>query len=189
MYSTPSKQGGSAAILLQSNLIRRLCMPAYLCTPACVPAYVTHTAPTYFSALTSLTAAQRILHVVLLYAVYVIFGATGGIGQDLAKRLLAANNKVVLAAHDEDKLSKLKEELGGGETKAIDVMNSEQVCVCAGQCMSSFHASAINTSKFLQAGQTLFGKDSYACIFHGMFLHGDCRSLISWKVLQKSMER
>lgn len=64
-----------------------------------------------------------------VYAVYVIFGATGGIGQDLAKRLLAANNKVVLAAHDEDKLSKLKEELGGGETKALDVMNSKQVCL------------------------------------------------------------
>lgn len=78
------------------------------------------------------------MYVVLCYAVYVIFGATGGIGQDLAKRLLAANNKVVLAAHDEDKLSKLKEELGGGETKAVDVMNSKQVCVCAGQGMVLF---------------------------------------------------
>lgn len=76
-----------------------------------------------------MTTAHCIMRVVLSYAVYVIFGATGGIGQDLAKRLLAANNKVVLAAHDEDKLSKLKEELGGGETKAIDVMDSKQVCL------------------------------------------------------------
>ena len=71
----------------------------------------------------------------LFYAVYVIFGATGGIGSDLAKRLLAANSTVVLAAHDEDKLSKLKEELSGGEIKAIDVMNSKQVCLHTWQCM------------------------------------------------------
>ena len=67
------------------------------------------------------------LHEVSVRAVYVIFGATGGVGSDLAKRLLAANNKVVMAADNEDKLSKLKEDLGGGETKAIDVMNSKQV--------------------------------------------------------------
>ena len=67
------------------------------------------------------------LHEHCFHAVYVIFGATGGVGSDLAKRLLAANNKVVMAADNEDKLSKLKEELGGGETKTIDVMNSQQV--------------------------------------------------------------
>ena len=61
-------------------------------------------------------------------AVYVIFGATGGIGSDLAKRLLAANSTVILAADQKDKLSKLKEELGGGETKTVDVLNSKQVC-------------------------------------------------------------
>ena len=60
-------------------------------------------------------------------AVYVIFGATGGIGTDLAKRLLAGKSTVILAADQGDKLSKLKEELGGGETKEIDVMNSKQV--------------------------------------------------------------
>ena len=58
---------------------------------------------------------------------YVIFGATGGIGTDLAKRLLAGKSTVILAAHQGEKLSKLKEELGGGETKEIDVMNSKQV--------------------------------------------------------------
>lgn len=60
-------------------------------------------------------------------AVYVIFGATGGIGADLAKRLLAGKSTVILAADQGDKLSKLKEELGGGETKEVDVMNSKQV--------------------------------------------------------------
>ncbi len=60
-------------------------------------------------------------------AVYVIFGATGGIGANLAQRLLAGKSTVILAADQGDKLSKLKEELGGGETKEINVMNSKQV--------------------------------------------------------------
>lgn len=60
-------------------------------------------------------------------SVYVIFGATGGIGSDLAKRLLAADSTVILAADNGDKLSKLKEKLGGGETQEIDVMNSKQI--------------------------------------------------------------
>ncbi|DBA73172.1 hypothetical protein WJX79_009774 [Trebouxia sp. C0005] len=60
-------------------------------------------------------------------SVYVIFGATGGIGADLAKRLLASKSTVILAADQGDKLSKLKEELGGGETKEVDVMNSKQI--------------------------------------------------------------
>lgn len=63
-----------------------------------------------------------------MHAVYVIFGATGGIGSNLAKRLLDGNNTVILVADQADKLSKLKEELGGGETKEVDVMNSKQVC-------------------------------------------------------------
>ena len=58
---------------------------------------------------------------------YVIFGATGGIGAELAKRLLAGKSRVILAADQEDKLSKLKEDLGGGETKSVDVLNSNQV--------------------------------------------------------------
>ena len=63
-----------------------------------------------------------------LPAVYVIFGATGGIASELAKRLLAAHSKVVLAAQQGDKLNNLKENLGGGDAKEIDVMNSKQVC-------------------------------------------------------------
>ena len=60
-------------------------------------------------------------------AVYVIFGATGGIGQDLAKRLLGAKHQVILAANSGEKLGSLKEELGGGETKEVDVMKSKEV--------------------------------------------------------------
>lgn len=54
-------------------------------------------------------------------AVYVIFGA-GGVGQDLAQRLVAGNSKVILADKD---ISNVK--LDGGEVKEIDAVNSQQV--------------------------------------------------------------
>ena len=87
--------------------------------------------------ISSLLLTQSALQ--LFRAVYVIFGATGGIGSDLAKRLLAADSKVILAADNGDKLSKLKEKLGGGETQEIDVMNSKQVC-----CFPCMHHSSIH---------------------------------------------
>lgn len=109
-------------------------------------------------------------------AVYVIFGATGGIGQDLAKRLLAANNKVVLAAHDNDKLSKLKEELGGGETKAVDVMNSKQVCLNSQRCTLCLYASVAQAVCSLKFDSTC-DKASFYVAFSKEFLHDTCRSL------------
>lgn len=63
----------------------------------------------------------------ILHAVYVIFGATGSIGQDLAKRLLGAKHKVILAANSGEKLDDLKKDLSGGETKEVDVMKSKEV--------------------------------------------------------------
>lgn len=128
------------------------------------------------------------MHVVLSYAVYVIFGATGGIGQDLAKRLLAANNKVVLAAHDEGKLSKLKEELGGGEIKAIDVMNSKQVCLCTGTCLVFMLLQSKQQTSASRPAVALTGLSLYLHLSQ-RFLNGNCRSLTFWKVLQKSMAR
>lgn len=50
-----------------------------------------------------------------------IFGA-GGIGQDLAKRLVAGNSKVILADKD---VSDVK--IDGAEIKEIDALNSKQV--------------------------------------------------------------
>ena len=73
----------------------------------------------------SVTSHQKC---VCYFAVYVIFGATGGIGQDLAKRLLGAKHQVILAANSGEKLGSLKKELGGGESKEVDVMKSKEVC-------------------------------------------------------------
>ena len=50
-----------------------------------------------------------------------IFGA-GGVGQDLAKRLVASNSKVFLADKD---VSDVK--LEGAEIKEIDALNSKEV--------------------------------------------------------------
>jgi NADP-dependent 3-hydroxy acid dehydrogenase YdfG len=48
-------------------------------------------------------------------AVYVVFGASGGIGSALSKRLLAQpGSTVVLAGRDEAKLQQLVSTLGGG---------------------------------------------------------------------------
>ena len=98
--------------------------------------------------ISSLLLTQSALQ--LFRAVYVIFGATGGIGSDLAKRLLAADSKVILAADNGDKLSKLKEKLGGGETQEIDVMNSKQVC-CFRACIT-----AVYTRHGMQPGNAAF---------------------------------
>lgn len=47
---------------------------------------------------------------------YVVFGASGGIGSALSKRLLAQpGSTVVLAGRDEGKLQQLVTSLGGGE--------------------------------------------------------------------------
>ena len=72
---------------------------------------------------------QLLYHVHLLHAVYVIFGATGGIGQDLAKRLLGEKHKVILAANSGEQLGSLKDNLGGGETKQVDVLKSKEVFI------------------------------------------------------------
>lgn len=53
-----------------------------------------------------------------------IFGA-GGVGQDLAKRLVAGNSKVFLADKD---VSDVK--LEGAEIKEIDALNSKEVSMC-----------------------------------------------------------
>lgn len=51
-----------------------------------------------------------------MWAVYVVFGASGGIGSALSKRLLAQPGAtVVVAGRDEGKLQQLTASLGGGE--------------------------------------------------------------------------
>jgi len=55
-----------------------------------------------------------------------IFGATGGVGSALARRLAKAGETVFLAGRDEDKLSELAEELDS-HFKTCDVLDSEDL--------------------------------------------------------------
>ena len=60
-------------------------------------------------------------------AVYVVFGATGGVGSDLVRRLVGQKAEVVLGARSNDKLEQLKAEIGGGHPSVVDVLDSKQV--------------------------------------------------------------
>ena len=61
-----------------------------------------------------------------------IFGATGGIGEALARRLSARGTPLFLSARSEDRLSRLAQDLGAGH-EAVDVLNGsiEQVVMRA----------------------------------------------------------
>jgi NADP-dependent 3-hydroxy acid dehydrogenase YdfG len=61
--------------------------------------------------------------------VYVVFGATGGIGSSLSKRLARQDQaSVVLVGRDQGKLDALKSELGPSATTLLaDVTDSKQV--------------------------------------------------------------
>jgi len=52
--------------------------------------------------------------------VYVIFGGTGGIGSEVARRLAADGATVVVAARGSDRLDALAADLGGAETHRVD---------------------------------------------------------------------
>ncbi len=59
--------------------------------------------------------------------VYVIVGATGGIGSALCRKLAAAGGRLVLAARHEDKLKDLADELGGATVVPTDATDAAQV--------------------------------------------------------------
>lgn len=57
-----------------------------------------------------------------------IFGASGGIGSALSKRLLAQpGSTVVLAGREEGKLQQLQQTVGGGVPIVGDALDSKQV--------------------------------------------------------------
>ncbi|KAK9811543.1 hypothetical protein WJX72_005658 [[Myrmecia] bisecta] len=60
--------------------------------------------------------------------VYVVFGATGGVGAELARRLATRQegSTVILAARDEAKLEKLRSDVGG-ESEVVDILHHDQV--------------------------------------------------------------
>lgn len=60
-------------------------------------------------------------------AVYVVFGASGGIGSELCSKLLRQPGaSVVLVGRDAAKLDALKGRLGGGEPMVADVVDAKQ---------------------------------------------------------------
>lgn len=60
--------------------------------------------------------------------VYVVFGATGGIGSALCKRLLGqSNTQVILAGRGTSKLEQLQASLSGGVIMQADVLDPKQV--------------------------------------------------------------
>ena len=63
---------------------------------------------------------------------YVVYGATGGIGSELCKRLLSREGaRVVLAGRDEEKLSTVQSAVGGDASRAVikvvDVLSPDSV--------------------------------------------------------------
>lgn len=59
---------------------------------------------------------------------YVVFGATGGIGSALCKRLVAQPGaSVVLAGRDAGRLEQLQQSLGGGIPMVADPLDPKQV--------------------------------------------------------------
>jgi len=65
--------------------------------------------------------------------VFLVYGATGGIGSELCRKLLTIDGaRVVLAGRSEDKLSALVADLGSSSssTQQVDVLSPEQVEAC-----------------------------------------------------------
>jgi NAD(P)-dependent dehydrogenase (short-subunit alcohol dehydrogenase family) len=70
--------------------------------------------------------------------VYMIFGATGGIGSALTRKLHAAGHNVVLAARNEEKLAQLSAEVGDAPYRAMDARKSADVDACVAQAKSTY---------------------------------------------------
>lgn len=61
-------------------------------------------------------------------AVYLVFGATGGIGSALSKLLQSQPDaKLILSGRTESKLKELSDSIGGGTPMPADVLNPQEV--------------------------------------------------------------
>lgn len=89
---------------------------------------------------------------VLHAAVYLIFGATGGIGSEVCKLLTAQEGaRVVLAARNSSKLEGLSAQLGGQHSSVVvDPLSPEQVC---GQVASSGSGLALLHERLAAGGR------------------------------------
>ena len=63
-----------------------------------------------------------------MHAVYLVFGATGGIGSELSRLLQAQPDaKLILTSRTESKLKELSDQIGGGIPMAMDVLDPKAV--------------------------------------------------------------
>jgi len=66
--------------------------------------------------------------------VYLIFGATGGIGASLSRRLASRGARLVLAARNGEKLQALADELSAS-TFSLDATHFDEVDACVAECV------------------------------------------------------
>lgn len=63
-----------------------------------------------------------------MHAVYLVFGATGGIGSELSRLLqLQPDAKLILSSRTESKLKELADSIGGGTPMAANVLDPKEV--------------------------------------------------------------
>jgi NAD(P)-dependent dehydrogenase (short-subunit alcohol dehydrogenase family) len=70
-------------------------------------------------------------------AAYIVFGAYGGIGSALSRRLSSRGARLLLAGRDESRLAALAAELGA-QTFSVDATNTRQVEACLKHARESF---------------------------------------------------
>jgi NADP-dependent 3-hydroxy acid dehydrogenase YdfG len=76
------------------------------------------------------TLWQTLTALTMFRAVFVVFGASGGIGSCLSKRLLGLpGSTVLLAGRDENRLQQLQQSIGGGVPIVGDPLDAKQVGV------------------------------------------------------------
>lgn len=68
--------------------------------------------------------------------VFVVLGATGGIGSEVCRRLAASGARLVVAGRDEGRVSALAEELDA-ETSIMDARHAEEVEACIAAALDS----------------------------------------------------
>ncbi|KAK3277166.1 hypothetical protein CYMTET_14812 [Cymbomonas tetramitiformis] len=71
-------------------------------------------------------------------AAYVVFGGTGGIGQELCRKLLSNGSQLVIAGRNEEKLDHLRTEFPTALFSRVDATDSKQVDAAISKALKEF---------------------------------------------------